>query len=729
MAYTWPIKRRLLGTKVARLDGPEKSSGRAKYSFDINRPGMLHAMILRCPYAHAKLKSVDTSVAERTPGFEALHRIAKDGAELNYAGDEVLAIAADTEEHAADALRAIKVEYEQLPFFVKEEDALRAEATAKTVGGRANVNAPAEPSVTGDIDKAFKEADAVVEGVYGSHAISHQCLESHGLVAEWDKEGGLTVWCSTQATDGTAQGLARAFKIPQTKVKCITHYMGGGFGSKFGPDVQGIACAELAKKAQAPVKLMLNRAEEITAAGHRPSSYGKVKIAGKKDGTVTAFSIESFASPGAGGGAGVVVPYVYTIPNTSTRHTNVRLNYNAQRAMRAPGHPQSCLLTDCPLDDLAAKLNLDPMKVRLKNLPASSEESAKTNKTSYAAIRHTLYTEQIQLAARLAEWEKKWHPPGQGPLTGPVKHGIGMALHTWGGAGGAPNDVLVQIASDGSVLVQSSTQDLGTACRTVLAIITAEILGLEPKDITVRIGDSSFGRSTGSGGSTTTPGVSPAALNAASAARDSLFEKLAERLKAKKEDLTIEPGKVVDKANNKSWSWREACARLGMDTISGLGKWTSGLSNNGVGGVQIAEVLVDTDTGVVRCTKVVAVQDCGLIVNRLACESQVAGGVIASINYALFEENILDRVTGRQVNPDMEFYKLGGIEDMPQIVVQMMDMPERGVIGIGEPPCISGAAAIGNAVFNAIGVRVPVVPFTPDRVLAALATKEGKAST
>ena len=367
------------------------------------------------------------------------------------------------------------------------------------------------------------------------------------------------------------------------------------------------------------------------------------------------------------------------------------------------------------------------MKVRLKNLPPSSEEAANTNKTSLPALRHELYTKQIQVAAGLAEWEKKWHPPGQGPLKGPVKHGIGMALHTWGGAGGAPNDVLVQIASDGSVLVQSSTQDLGTACRTVLAIITAEILGLEPKDITVRIGESPFGRSTGSGGSTTTPGVSPAALIAASKARESLLEKLAERLKVKKEDLTIEPGKVVDKAGNKSWSWREACARLGMDTIRAQGDWTEGLSNQGVGGVPSPKFWVDTETGVVRCTKVVAVQDCGLIVNLLACESQVAGGIIASVNYALFEEeNIYDRVTGRQVNPDMEFYKLGGIEDMPQIVVHMHDMPERGVIGIGEPPCISGAAAIGNAVFNAIGVRVPVIPFTPGRVLAALATKEGK---
>src|SRR4029077_12325474 len=173
------------------------------------------------------------------------------------------------------------------------------------------------------------------------------------------------------------------------------------------------------------------------------------------------------------------------------------------------------------------------------------------------------------------------------------------------------------------------------------------------------------------------------------------------------------PVKVVDKASGKSWAWKEACAKLGMDTIKETKSWSSGLSNVGVGGVQIAEVMVDTETGVVRCTKVVAVQDCGLVVNKLCSESQVAGGVVMGVNYALFEERLMDRHTGRQVNADMEFYKLGGIEDMPKIIVHIHAIPERGVIGIGEPPTISTCAAVGNAVFNAIGVRVPNAPYTP----------------
>jgi xanthine dehydrogenase YagR molybdenum-binding subunit len=250
--------------------------------------------------------------------------------------------------------------------------------------------------------------------------------------------------------------------------------------------------------------------------------------------------------------------------------------------------------------------------------------------------------------------------------------------------------------------------------------VTAETLGLNVPDITVRIGDSPIGRSGGSGGSTTCPGTAPAALNAACAARDALFQKIAQRLGAKADDLSITPGKITDKANNKSWSWKEACAKLGMDSIRGAGKWTPGLSNVNVGGVQIAEVSVDAETGVVRCTKVVAVQDCGMVINKLCCESQVAGGVVMAVNYALFEENILDRHTGRQVNPDMEFYKLGGIEDMPKIVVHMHDMPQRGVIGIGEPPTVSTASAIANAVRNATGVTIRSLPLHPHKILQAL---------
>jgi len=293
----------------------------------------------------------------------------------------------------------------------------------------------------------------------------------------------------------------------------------------------------------------------------------------------------------------------------------------------------------------------------------------------------------------------------------------------------------VIIAGDGSVTVRTSTQDLGTAQRTANAIVTAEVLGLEVGDVKVEIGDSKLGRSHGSGGSTTIPTQAPATLIAATNARDALFDKVAEKLNAKKDDLEIIPGKVRDNKAGKEYAWKEVCARLGKEQVKGAGTWDrktsetkekKGLSNSQVGGVQMAEVWVDVETGVVRCSQIVAVQDCGMLVNKLACESQVAGGVIMGLNYALFEELVIDRHTGRVCNADMEFYKLGGINDMLKVIVHMMDMPERGVVGIGEPPTISTHAAIGNAVHNALGVRVPRTPFSPDHVLAALAAKGGK---
>src|SRR5262245_6850825 len=280
----WPANRRVIGTRVQRLDGPDKATGRAKYSFDINRQGMLHARILRSPHAHARVKAVNTGAAEKMPGVRAIHVLAQAGREVYYAGDEIAALAADTEEHAEDALRAIRVDYEVLPHLVKEADALREPAPASTVAGGGNVTLGGQFATQNFEAEAFQNTAATVERTYGVPTICHQCLESHGLVAEWDQDlNNLTVWASTQAVPITAQQLAGHFKIPTTRVRCVTHYMGGGFGSKFGPDIQGIVAAELARKARAPVKLMLDRAEEVTVGGVRPSAYGTVRIAGTRE--------------------------------------------------------------------------------------------------------------------------------------------------------------------------------------------------------------------------------------------------------------------------------------------------------------------------------------------------------------------------------------------------------------------------------------------------------------
>jgi xanthine dehydrogenase YagR molybdenum-binding subunit len=736
----WPQTRRLLGTKIQRMDGPEKATGRARYTFDINRPGMIHAKILRCPHAHARIRTIDTAAAQKMPGFRAIHNFntAKPGSEMFFAGAEIVAIACDTEEHCNDALRAIQVDFEVLPFQVREEDGLRLRGQAGTAAPNlmTNVQTGANNQSAGWNANAF-DGLTVHEGTYGMPVIGHQCLESHGVVCEWDADlQNLTIWASSQAVPAVATSVTGGLGIPASRIKVITHYMGGGFGSKFGNETENLACAQLARSARAPVKLMLDRAEELSCKGMRPSAFGRVKIGGNKQGDILAFEAQVHCSPGTGNAASVILPYMYNSPiagaapktKSSVRVEVVRLNTQSSRAWRAPSHPQSCVLTDQPIEDLAAKLNLDPLQVRLRNLPQN--DPAATPATRWSAIRHTVYTREIQIARELSQWDKKWHRPGAD--AGPIKTGMGVAMHTWAGTGNNNNDVRVTISNDGSVLVQSSTQDVGSGNRTVLGIVAAEVLGLEVRDITVRIGESPFGASTASGGSSTCPSIAPTTLAATTAARDGLLRVIAGRMNTEPANLRLEPGVIVNNATNARTPWRQACAMLGTETVSEMRRGGGNDTNTGggglapgggVGGIQIAEVKVDTETGVVRCVNFVAVQDCGLLVNKLCCESQVAGAVIMGVNGALWEERVMDARTGRQCNPDMEFYKLGGIQDMPNIKVHMLDMPERGVIGIGEPPAVSTIAAIGNAVFNAIGRRVAPAPFTPERVLAALAAK------
>ncbi|HLQ32919.1 MAG TPA: molybdopterin cofactor-binding domain-containing protein, partial [Chloroflexota bacterium] len=303
-------------------------------------------------------------------------------------------------------------------------------------------------------------------------------------------------------------------------------------------------------------------------------------------------------------------------------------------------------------------------------------------------------------------------------------------LHTWGG-GGHQSNCNCTIHPDGSVEISLASQDLGTGTRTVIAIVAAETLGLPVEAVQVNIGDSRYPASGGSGGSTTVGGVSSSTRRAATNALNDLLDKVAESLGAKADDLEAVGGQIRVKSDpSRSLTWKQACAKLAATSITTSGATTRDLISSGVGGVQMAEVSVDLETGLVKMEKMVAVQDCGLVINTKTAESQVYGAMIMGITYALHEEKIMDEQTGRCLNPDMEFYKLAGLADIGEFVVHMMTGPgydERGVVGLGEPPVVSPGAAISNAVANAIGVRVPRLPITPDKVLAALEAKGAKA--
>jgi xanthine dehydrogenase YagR molybdenum-binding subunit len=402
------------------------------------------------------------------------------------------------------------------------------------------------------------------------------------------------------------------------------------------------------------------------------------------------------------------------VPNQHKEHTAIRTNIGPARAWRAPNHPQAAVLTMCALEDLAAKLNLDPYEFFLKNIDLTRLPN--------------VYREELPIAADLMGWKQKWRPRGRN-ISGNIARGLGLSLHTWGGRGHA-SDCDLSIHPDGSVDIKMGTQDIGTGTRTCIAVVAADALGLTASAITLYIGDTQYPPSGGSGGSTTPGGVSSSTRRAVVDARDALFAKVAPALNAQPDDLEARDGEIrVKSDHSRSLSWKAACAKIGATPITCHGhndaaasKNKPDLTNSGVGGVQMAEVEVDTDTGIVQVTKMVAVQDCGLIIDPQMAESSVLGAMIMSISYSLYEEKIMDPSTGRMLNADMEFYRLAGLNDIPELKVHMMTgkgYDERGVIGLGEPPVISGGAAISNAVANAIGVRVPFLPITPDKVLAA----------
>ncbi|MGA8150231.1 MAG: xanthine dehydrogenase family protein molybdopterin-binding subunit [Terriglobales bacterium] len=787
--YSWPNPQQsnLIGKRVSRVDSPVKVSGRAKYTYDYHGQNQLFGKVVRSPYAKAKIVSIDTSAAEKTPGVLAIEIIQKPNTTVQWAGDEVLAIAAVDESTAEDAARLIKIQYQQLPYLVSDAeppagaaqeagpmseddawdavdnqmpdatfikyvedhgisfhpepdllegfkgdgasdavlDALRKAQFHDTGGQSAHsYYQKAAAQTAGDPDKAFTEAEVTSEGLYGTSVIVHCCLEPHGSTSEWPDKDHLFTHISTQNVSGIAAQMAEPLGVPAANIRVHQDHIGGGFGSKFAADRWDITAARLSKKAGGrPVRIMLERAAELETAGARPSAYARVKLAAMKDGTITGWQSQSWGTGGPGGGGAPPIPYVFSIPNQRKEHIAIRNNIGPARAWRAPSHPQAAVITMGALDDLAARLNMDPLDLWLKNL-------------EIAGPRKDTYREELAIGADFMGWKEKWRPRGQN-ISGNVARGLGLSLHTWGGRGHA-SDCDLTIHPDGSVDIKMGTQDIGTGTRTTIVMVAADALGLPIEAINLYIGDSMYPPSGGSGGSTTPGGVSSSTRRAAVDAREALFEKVAAGLNAQPGDLECANGRVrVKNDPSRSLSWKQACSKLGAVPLTVRGKNPDkskppDLTNSGVGGVGMADVEVDLETGIVKVKKMVAVQDCGLIIDLKTAESSCYGAMVMGISYALFEEKLMDQNIGTMLNPNMEFYRLAGLNDIPELVVHMMTgkgYDERGVIGLGEPPVISPGAAIANAVANAIGARVSFLPITPDKVLAALEQKNasGKA--
>jgi xanthine dehydrogenase YagR molybdenum-binding subunit len=708
--YTWPDAkdRRLIGQRISRLDGPAKASGRAKYTYDLKPDGMLWAKVLRCPHAHARITRLDTSAAERMPGVKAVRVIQGQGTEIQWAQDEIAAVAATSEILAEDAVRAIVVEYEVLPHQIRDE----------TLEGVSNVT-PGQEETVGDPEAAMAASPVRIKGRYGLPVVAHNCMEAHGQIVQWTGPDSLTAWCSTQAVSGVATQLAEGVGIPAANVRVVTEYMGGGFGSKFSADRWGVECAKLAKQAGAPVKLMLDRRAELTVAGDRPSAWAEIEVGAKPDGTLTAWTSKSWGTGGLGNAGSPPMPYVFQIPSRRHQHSAVPTHKASARAWRAPNHPQGCFLTMSALEDLAAALGMNPLDFFLQNLSMTGQ-------------LEKVYREELQIADELMGWRQRWHARGDS-AKGPVKRGLGLSLHTWGGRGHRSN-CEVTLHPDGMAEAKISSQDIGTGTRTVIAIVLADTLGLPLEAIKVSLGDSRYPSSGGSGGSTTVGGVSSATRRAGLNALSLVFGKVAPQLGVQPGELEAAEGTVRVKGDpSRSMTWRQAVALFGRTpvTATGANPGDGELTSSGAGGVQMADVSVDMETGIVKVNKMVAVQDCGLVIDMKTAESQVYGALIMGVSTALSEEKVSDPLTGITLNVDFESYKMAGIADVGELVVHMMTGPgydERGVIGLGEPPMVSPAAAIANAVANAVGVRVPYLPLTPRRVLDALSANAANAT-
>jgi xanthine dehydrogenase YagR molybdenum-binding subunit len=713
-----------------RQEAPLKVTGRAKYTYDVRLPGMLWAKMVRAPIPGGKIVRVDTAKAERLPGVKAVWTT--DAKLVRFAGQDIAAVAAVSQEIAEDGARLVEVEYEAAPFVTDLEKAMEPTAPLVYAEGQApaSPNAPRKGNVTGplppaavggarggtrgDVEKGFAEADTVHEATYRVQVHTHAVLETHGIVAHWEGDR-LMVYTSTQGVFMVRAALAETFGLPRNKVRVISEHMGGGFGSKLYPSAVGSAFAivacRLARKAGAPVKLMLDRHEEQLSTGNAPGALITVRLGAKRDGTLTTIDYRAYTEGGIGQSARTGAPAgsMYAqCPNVKLEEYDVVTNAGPTCALRAPGHPQGAFGLECAVDEMAHRLGMDPLEFRRKN--------------DTHPFRRTYY----DVGAKAIGWERRNRVPGETP--GPKKRGIGMAHGNWYVLFREAVAAEVQVHRDGSVELFHGAQDLGTGIRTALAVIAAEELGLRPADITVHVGDTRFPPGGTSGGSTTTNSSGPAARLAAHEARMRIAALAATLLSAKPDTLEFADGKIFVAANpERQVSFREAAQKMPGEVIACLAdrKRQFEAVRQDLAATQFSEVEVDVETGVIRVLKMVGVSNCGIPINPLTAENQLIGAQIQGASWALFEHRTLDRNVGTMVNPNLEAYKLLGPADMFEAVPIFTEGANAGnntsATGMAEPVFVPTLAAIANAVYNATGVRLRELPMTPDRVLAALA--------
>ncbi|HMC11127.1 MAG TPA: molybdopterin cofactor-binding domain-containing protein, partial [Pirellulaceae bacterium] len=416
--YSWPAKEKTtaIGRRVKRVDGMAKATGAAKYTYDVNLKNQLIAKGLGSPHASCTIKSIDTAAAQAVPGVVEVMALKKNGDKLEFQGDIILVVAAESEGAAREGIAACKIEYDPQPVFVIDSDLNAAKLAGRTSPGGGKVQTEKEPGANdnadefakNEIERLLKESAHVVEAEYGIDAITHCCLEPHGATVEW-KDGKLTAYLSTQNVSQTAGGFAQPLGITASDVEVRCDYIGGGFGSKFQAGYWSIAAAQISKKTGRPVKFLLERDLELKIAGARPSGYLKVRLGADKDGMITVWDSEHWGTGGATGGAVSQnnIPYVFAPKNMRRNAINIKTNNGIYRAWRAPNHPQACAITQTALDDLAMKMGANSLDIFMKNLGTD-------DKALVAGAKPSVYKAEMERAAQIMDWKAKWHPHGKG---------------------------------------------------------------------------------------------------------------------------------------------------------------------------------------------------------------------------------------------------------------------------------------------------------------------------
>jgi xanthine dehydrogenase YagR molybdenum-binding subunit len=728
----------IVGARAVRMDSPEKVTGKARFTADIRRPGMAVAILVRSPVPKGKVQSLNVAAARKVPGVlavmgtgDAPKNTRLFTGDISYAGQPIAAICAESYAAAALAAKALSPQLSAVTFASTFESATAKDAPLVRPKGNVHPKSPMVES-RGDIEAGLAKADVVIDRVYRTPVQLHSAIEPHGAVAEWEGDR-VTIWESTQGIFRVREQVAAALEIPQSKVRVIKQYMGGGFGAKNGAAAHTFVAAIFAREIGRPVRCVLTRRAEQSDAGNRPATTQRVKIGAKKDGTLTAIQVSADIPLGVGGwegGPAQIYRELYACPNVHTEETFAFVNASAMQAFRAPGYAEGAFGLESAMNALARELMMDPISLRRKNF-------AKTDPGKGRPWSGNALLECYEQGAERFGWRvaSASHPSpdtsrltsGPRGLTSHLRRGVGMAAQLWPTGGGPPSYATVRLNNDASIDVLAGTQDLGTGARTVLSQIAAEAIGAKLSDVRAVIGDTETLPYTGnSWGSMTTPSVGPAVRMAAEDARRLLLEAAAPMLGVEPSDLETKNSRVMVRDTDRAMEFSEITEKLGDVMIMGRGSRGPNPDDVSIAtfGAQFAEVEVDIDTGIVRVLRIVAAHDAGRIINPTLAESQLEGGIIQGLGYALFEERVMDARIGVQLNADLHDYRVPTMADIPKIEAFCVGESDStanhtGARGLAEPPVIPTAPAIAAAVADAIGAELHEIPLTPWRVLAA----------